>query len=269
MIDLHCHLLPGIDDGAPDRETALAMARLAVRDQVTTIACTPHIYPGLYDNTPEGIQGAMERLRQELAAADIPLKLVMGADIQITPDLGRRLQAGAVPTLNGSRYFLFEPPHHICPPRFSELAFSLSASGYVPIITHPERLTWIGDHYELLVDLALKGIWMQVTAGSLTGRFGRGPRYWGERMLDEGLVSVLATDGHGLERRPPLLGEGRIAAENWVSAEEARQLVEGRPQAVLADQAPDTVSLPPALTEGYPAGRKRQGRLFQWLGLGR
>lgn len=272
MIDLHCHLLPGIDDGASDLETALGMARLAVKDQITTTACTPHIYPGLYDNTIEGIQGAIKRLRQDLAAADIELELVMGADIQITPDLRRKLQVGEVPTLNGSRYFLFEPPHHVCPPGFSDLAFSLSAAGYVPIITHPERLTWIGDHYEVFVDLALKGIWMQVTAGSLTGRFGRGARYWGERMLDNGLVHLLATDAHGLERRPPLLGEGAIAAEKWVGAEEARQLVEGRPRAVLTNQSPNAFPLPPALAAGYPIEKKAGGmggRLFQWLGLGR
>lgn len=269
MIDLHCHILPGIDDGAPDLDTALAMARLAVKDEITTIACTPHIYPGLYDNTQEGIQAAMEQLRQALAAAGIELELVMGADIQITPDLRKRLQHGEAPTLNGSRYFLFEPPHHVCPPRFSELAFDLSAAGYVPIITHPERLTWIGDHYRLFVDLALKGVWLQVTAGSLTGRFGRGARYWGERMLDEGLVHLLATDAHGLTRRPPLLGEGALAAEKWVGAEEARRLVEKRPQAVLADQAPDLVPLPPALTAGYLANAKQRGKLWQWLGLGR
>jgi protein-tyrosine phosphatase len=272
MIDLHCHLLPGIDDGASDLETALAMARLAVRDQISTIACTPHIYPGLYDNTVVGIGIAIEKLRQDLAAAGIELELVMGADIQITPDLRKRLQAGEVPTLNGSRYFLFEPPHHVCPPGFSELAFSLSAYGYVPIVTHPERLTWIGDHYQLFVDLALKGVWMQITAGSLTGRFGRGARYWGERMLDEGLVHLLATDSHGVERRPPLLGEGAIAAEKWIGAKEARYLVEDRPQAVLVNQAPDSIPMPPALTGEYPAkarSERKRGRLFQWLSVRR
>lgn len=272
MIDLHCHILPGIDDGAPDLDTSLAMARLAVREGVSTIACTPHIYPGLYENTVEGIRAAMEKLRLALAAEDIPLALVMGADIQITPDLGRKLRTGKVPTLNGSRYFLFEPPHHVCPPGFSELAFRLSAMGYVPLITHPERLTWIGDHYEVFVDLALKGVWMQITSGSLTGRFGRSARYWGERMLDEGLVYLLATDAHGLERRPPLLSEGAIAAEKWVGAEEARRLVKGRPQAILADEAPDSVPLPPALRPGGPAIEVNPAgvgqRLFRWLGIG-
>lgn len=271
MIDLHCHILPGIDDGAPDLKTALAMARVAVRDQITTVACTPHIYPGLYQNTVAGIQSAIKQLRQDLAEAEIELELVMGADIQIVPDLRRKLQSGEVPTLNSSRYFLFEPPHHVCPPQFAELAFSLLAYGYVPIVTHPERLTWIGDHYDLFVDLALKGVWMQVTAGSLAGRFGRTARYWGERMLDEGLVHLLATDAHGVERRPPLLSEGAAVAEKWVGAGEVHYLVEGRPRAVLADEAPSSVPAPAALAEGCSAGAepgKGRGKLSSWLGFG-
>jgi protein-tyrosine phosphatase len=271
MIDLHCHILPGIDDGAPDLKTALAMARLAVADQITTLACTPHIYPGLYDNTVSGIQTAIEKLRQDLAAAAIELELVMGADIQITPDLRHRLQTGAVPTLHGSRYFLFEPPHHVCPPRFSELAFGVCAAGYVPILTHPERLSWIGSHYALFVDLARKGVWMQVTAGSLTGRFGRDACYWAERMLDEGLVHLLATDAHGVGRRSPLLGEGAAAAEKWVGAEEARYLVEERPRAVLMNQAPNRVPPPLALAGGHLRGAKPGGireKLSRWFGSG-
>ena len=271
MIDLHCHILPGIDDGAPDLETALAMARVSVADQVSTLACTPHIYPGLYDNTVPGIQTAIEQLRQELAAAEIELELVMGADIQITPDLRYRLQTGAVPTLNGSRYFLFEPPHHVCPPRFTELAFSVCAAGYVPVLTHPERLSWIGSHYDVFVDLARKGVWMQVTAGSLTGRFGRNACYWAERMLNEGLVHLLATDAHGVGRRSPLLGEGAAAAEKWVGAEEARYLVEERPRAILTNQAPNTVPPPLALMEAYrgqPTAGGIREKLSQWFGFG-
>ncbi len=91
--------------------------------------------------------------------------------------------------------------------------------------------------------LAERGAWMQVTAGSLTGRFGQRPRYWGERLLDEGRVHVLATDAHGVNRRPPLLAEGRQAAEKWLGAEEARHLVETRPAGILKNIAPS--ALPP------------------------
>ncbi len=105
MIDLHCHLLPGIDDGAEDLETALAMARIAVADGITLSACTPHIYPGLYQNDAVGIRKGVDALRLALHEAGIPLAVTTGADIQLVPELVARLRGGAYPSLHGSRYF--------------------------------------------------------------------------------------------------------------------------------------------------------------------
>jgi protein-tyrosine phosphatase len=258
VIDLHCHLLPGIDDGAPDLDAALRMARMAVDDGITTIACTPHIYPGMFENDSAGIRLNIENLRDHLAAAGIPLKLSWGADAHVSPDLLPRLKAGTVPCLNGSRYFLLEPPHHVAPPHFDHFAFSLLAAGYVPVITHPERLSWIGDHYETFCSLSDRGVWMQVTSGSLTGRFGKAARYWSERMLDEGRVDILATDAHHPERRPPLLAEGREAAAHWVGTAEATHLVETRPLGILKNLAPDT--MPPRIQSSRPKNLWR--RLF-------
>jgi len=252
MIDLHCHMLPGIDDGAPELETALAMARIAVADGITTTACTPHIYPGMYENTGAGIRAGVARLQAALDAAGIALRLTVGADAHLTPELAAKLRSGEAPTLGGTRYFLLEPPHHVAPPRFEEFVFGLIAAGYVPLITHPERLTWIGDRYEIFCALVDRGAWMQITSGSLTGRFGEEARYWGERMLDEGRVHVLATDSHGVQRRPPLLAEGRDAAEKWVGAEEARHLVETRPAGILQDLAPS--AMPPLPQRGKKRG---------------
>lgn len=95
MIDMHCHMLPGIDDGARDLDTALSMARLVVDDGITTTVCTPHIYPGLFDNTGEGIQAAVVDFRDALKRAQIPLEITSGADIQITPDLVHGLRSGS------------------------------------------------------------------------------------------------------------------------------------------------------------------------------
>ena len=245
MIDLHCHLLPGIDDGAPDLDAALEMARMAVADGITTIACTPHIYPGMFENDSASIRRGIDQLRGHLAEAGIPLQLSWGADAHVSPDLLPRLKAGTVPSLNDSRYFLLEPPHHVAPPQFDSFVFSLLAAGYVPVITHPERLSWIDDHYDTFCSLSEQGAWMQVTAGALTGRFGPGARYWGERMLDEGRVDILATDAHHPQRRPPLLAEGREAAARWVGAAEAAHLVHTRPLGILENRAPD--AMPPRL----------------------
>ena len=151
------------------------------------------------------------------------------------PELPAKLRSGAAPSLAGSRYFLLEPPHHVAPPRFADFVFNLLAGGFVPLITHPERLSWIEDHYATFCELVDQGAWLQVTAGSLTGRFGSRPRYWGERLLDEGRVHVLATDAHGVTRRPPLLAEGRAAAERRVGLEESWHLVRTRPAGILED----------------------------------
>ena len=246
VIDLHCHMLPGIDDGAVDLDMALAMARMAADDGIRTIACTPHIYPGMYENTADGIRAAIVAFQAELDQRSIPLHLVIGADVHLKPDLLECLRAGQVPTLADSRYLLLEPPHHVAPPRFEESVFQLHASGYVCVITHPERLTWLGDHYAMFQRLVHAGVWMQLTAGSVTGRFGSAPKYWAERMLDEGMVHLLATDSHRPTRRPPLLAEGRAAAALRVGEEEATHLVITRPQGILDNVAPERMPALPA-----------------------
>jgi len=233
MIDLHCHILPGIDDGAPDLATSLAMARIAVADGIEVIACTPHIYPGLYENTAQGIRVAIAALQKSLDDEGIPLRLVEGADVHLTPELLVDLRADRIPTLNRTRYLLLEPPHHVAPPRFEEQIFNLLAAGYVPLITHPERLTWIEMNYPMFLRIAKGGAWLQITAGALTGRFGNRPRYWAERLLDEGPVQIIATDAHSVHRRPPLLAEARVAAEKRVGTAESWALVRDRPAAIL------------------------------------
>lgn len=261
MIDLHSHLLPGIDDGAPDMDISLKMARIAVDDGIAVMACTPHIYPGMFENNGPDIKRRVAELQAQLNEAGIALKLTWGADAHVAPDLMEKLKSGAAPSLNDTRYFLLEPPHHVAPPKFAEFAFGFLAAGYVPVITHPERLSWIEGHYATFCDLCDKGVWMQVTAGSLTGRFGQAARYWGERMLDEGRVHILATDAHSPDRRPPLLAEGREAAIKWVGREQARHLVVTRPLGILENRTPS--ELPPIPRAEVGAKRKNiWNRLF-------
>ncbi|KJV43333.1 tyrosine-protein phosphatase [Brevundimonas sp. KM4] len=246
MIDLHCHLLPGVDDGATDLDDALALARVAWEDGITTLACTPHIYPGLYDNTAEIIHDGVASLQDELAKADIPLTLVAGADAQLTPNMLEQLKTGRIPTLAGSRYFLFEPPHHVAPPRMADVIFELLAAGYVPIITHPERLTWIEDRYATICEVFEAGAWIQLTAGSITGLFGKRAQYWSERMLDEGRVHIVASDGHNLRRRRPVLSEARERVADRLGQQAALDMVSVRAQGVILDHSPTDM---PALTK--------------------
>ena len=267
MIDLHCHMLPGIDDGAKDLDTALAMARIAVDDGIQVTACTPHIYPGLYENTADGIGQAIEAFRAALQEADIPLEITIGADIQLVPELMEGLQSGWMPTVHRSRYFLFEPPHHVVPTRFSESVFDTLAAGYVPLITHPERLTWLDDdHYGWFVDAARQGAWIQVTSGALTGRFGKRPKYWAEKFTGDGLVHILATDAHNTRNRPPLLAEGREAAAQFVGEAEAELMVQGRTRHILENGEPGQLPPPPGLRSGASPSSSRKGKPKPWFG---
>jgi protein-tyrosine phosphatase len=243
LIDLHSHLLPGIDDGSKDLAMSLAMARMALADGISTIACTPHILPGVYNNSGPAIRSAVARLAESIAAAGIPISLVTGADVHIAPNLDVQLRDGRALTLNNSRYFLLEPPHHVLPPRLEDLIFGLQAAGYVPILTHPERLSWVEGHYHLIGRLVSSSVLMQITAGSVMGRFGRRPRYWAERMLDEGLCHLLATDAHNTGQRASRMADARDVVAKRLGDDEAINLVLRRPQGILNNLRP--AELPP------------------------
>lgn len=244
LIDLHSHILPGVDDGAPDLDLALRMARAYVADGVTVVACTPHILPGLYHNSGPQIRQAVATLQGALDRDMIPLQLTTGADNHIAPDFVTGLRTGHLLTLGDSRYVLVEPPHHVAPARLEELFFNILVAGFVPILTHPERLTWIKSQYELIQRLVQAGVWMQVTSGSLAGAFGREARYWGERLLDEGCVHLLATDAHDVSRRPPDLARGRDIVGQRLGDQDATDLVVTRPRGILDNRAPTELPLP-------------------------
>lgn len=258
MIDLHCHILPGIDDGPGNLAGSLAMARSSVSDGVRALACTPHILPGLYYNTAVEIRKSTQQLQDVLDREGISLRLVAGADIHVMPDLVAGLRSGRLPSLGDTRYVLVEPPHHVAPKRLEHLFIDILEAGYVPILTHPERLSWIRSQYKMIERLVAAGVWMQITAGSLSGAFGSGPQYWAERMLNEGRVHILATDAHDIGRRRPELSKGRELAVKWVGSAEAEHLVFTRPNGILADFCPSCLPLPPAA--GLYSSAADQGR---------
>lgn len=260
MFDLHCHILPGLDDGAADLSVSIEMAKTLVADGVTVAACTPHILPGLYHNSGPSIRDATAELQRILDGEGVPLKLVTGADNHVTPSFVAELRSGHLLSLADSRYVLVEPPHHVVPPRLEALFFDLLVAGYVPVLTHPERLTWLEAHYEMVRRLSQAGVWMQLTAGSLLGAFGSKARYWSERMLDEGLVHVLATDAHDVVRRPPNLSAGRVAAAERVGEVEAEHLVVTRPRGVLTNVDPASLPAPQSAAAASAGGRGPESR---------
>jgi len=241
VIDLHCHILPGIDDGAQDMDTSLKMAKIAVEDGIKTLACTPHIYQGIYDNNSKLIKDATAQLQKKLDHEGIKLKLTFASDTHIHPDLVQHLKNKKVPTFRGGRYFLLEPSHHQKPLFLEEHIDQLLMAGFVPVMTHPERLTYIADSFNLYTRLIHKGVWIQITASSLTGHFGKNARYWAERFLNEGKVHIIASDAHSIHRRPPILSLGLEVAKRALGEIEAMKLVLDRPEAILNNADPEDV----------------------------
>lgn len=237
MIDLHCHLLPGIDDGATDLDTSLQMARIAVADGIRVMACTPHITPPLYNNTALDIRRRVQALQAEINAAGIDLRLIAGADIHVRVDLVELLGQTPSPCLQGTRYFLFEPPHAVLPPNLDSFSRAILKAGYIPILTHPERLTWIEQHYDLVCSLDEMGVAVQLTAGSITGTFGKRAQYWSERMLDEGRVDIIASDAHGPRGRPPVLSAARDEISKRLGDEAGRSMTFSNPARIIKNEA--------------------------------
>lgn len=264
MIDLHSHILPGLDDGSPSLAESLQMARQAVADGTTEMACTPHVTPGIYENGTANITRAVQALEQELRHTGIPLVLHVGADVHVAPDLPGRLADGTVPTLNGSRYFLFEPPHHVLPPRLEDLVTQLMNSGFVPILTHPERLTWIKANYDVVERLNAAGCLIQITADLVIGAFGRSALYYSEKLIDEGRVDIIASDTHGARRRRPGLSQAVVTAAKRCGEDEVYNMVMKRPSDILANRPLEPIGKAHAKTGAVKAGRfAGLGRLFK------
>ncbi len=240
-----------MDDGSPDMETSLSMARVAVADGIVVMACTPHVMPGMFLPSPSAIKFAFASFQQQLREAGIPLDIVMGCEAHCRTDFLEALKAGNLPTINDSRYVLFDPPRMVTPPRLEEMLSAVLDEGYIPILTSPEKLKWIGTHIAVLERLVEYGVWMQVSAGSLTGLNGKQSLYWAEKLLNAGMVHILATDAHNLVSQPPILSDAYEAARKIVGPDEAINLVSIRPVNIL-DNEPAEAS-PPVAVARKPA----------------
>ncbi len=231
MIDIHCHILPDIDDGPATFEQSLAMARMAAEDGVDVIVATPHVNEQLYD--PVEISRRASWLRHLMRLENIPLTLLTGADVNtvFAPQQVKQF------TINETDYILVEFPHTHLPASAKNILFQFRIHGMKPIITHPERNPSIKAKPSLLLELLDDGIFVQVTAGSVAGEFGRGAEKCAHYLLAKGVVDVLASDGHSPEYRKPLLSHGMKAAAEILGEEEARKLVFTNPMKIIANMS--------------------------------
>lgn len=236
MIDLHCHILPGIDDGAPDVEASVEMARAAAAAGTKLMVATPHVSPRWASETHD-IARLVGELNIELAQREIPIGVVGGAEIAIErlPDLDDDTLASLC--LGDSRYLLVESPYSDRAGNLEDALFAVQLRGFRPVLAHPERCPTFQQDVDRLAAVVGRDVACSVTAESLTGRFGSRPRRTALRMLRDGLVHSVASDAHDHERRGPALTAGLEHAERELPgvAERLDWFVSTVPAAILAD----------------------------------
>ncbi len=256
MIDIHHHLLYGLDDGATDIETSLQMAEMAVADGITHVVCTPHANSE-YDFRPEENAARLERLQEKLGNR---LTLGLGCDFHLSYDnIEDALANPAKYTINDKQYLLVEFPDFGIPQNISSSFYEMSVAGMVPIITHPERNLTLMQKPEKLAEWIRMGCLVQVTAGSLMGRFGKGPQRIARQLLDLHWVHVIATDAHNTTSRPPAMSEAYDFLAEEYEPEEAARLCVRNPQAIFFGEALPEQPVPEKIFEedGSLAPKKR------------
>ncbi|MBZ5749063.1 tyrosine-protein phosphatase [Metabacillus rhizolycopersici] len=201
MIDIHSHILPGVDDGAQTVEDAIGMAKLAVEEGITKIIATPHHMNGKYINKKQDIIERVSTLNHLLQNENIPLEVLPGQETRIYGELLEDLEKGDILPLNQSNYLFIElPSGHV--PRYTEkLLFDVQLKGLTPVIVHPERNAEVLENPDKLLNLVKKGTLTQVTAGSITGHFGKKIQKFSMQLIEANLTHFISSDAHNTSTR--------------------------------------------------------------------
>ena len=237
MVDLHCHILPGRDDGAKSLGEALAMAYLAHANGITDLVATPHAQNGVYHNDRADVLNGVAALQEELERVGIPLRLHPGMEVHVHVDLLENLRGGELLTLcDGSNYLLLELPERSIPSCTESILHELQVLGVTPILAHPERNKVLQTQPDRLAEWMETGMLVQLTGGSLLGQFGRSAQRAAEEMVRRNLAHLIASDGHGAESRRPYLRAAyrrlaKVASRSavWEFRERALAVLRGEP----------------------------------------
>jgi protein-tyrosine phosphatase len=240
MIDLHTHILPGVDDGVETEDEAVELARMAIEDGTRTIVATPHCKEGSWDNQRDAVLDRVARLRQRLDREDLDLELQPGAEVHLCPDLVARVGDGRAPTLaDNGKTLLLELSLTQYPVELEKLIFELKLAGLDVLLAHPERIRYFQEDSQRYEKVVRGGAYGQVTTGSILGTFGSRAREYSEELLSKGLVHVLASDAHNTRGRSPVLTPALEAVVPLVGRRFATSMVEGTPRALLEGRTPE------------------------------
>jgi len=234
FVDIHCHLLPQLDDGPSTLHEAVAMAQMAVADGIGTIVATPHQLGNYARNSAATIRAAIVQFQQVLDERRVSLRVLPGADVRIEPDLVRKIRSGEVLTLGDRRrHVLLELPHDVYVP-LDRLLDELNSAGLIGVLSHPERNRGILKQPDVMRPLVERGCLMQVTAASLVGAFGTSSQRFSEFLVEQGLVHFVSTDAHGTKVRPPMLNTAFERVTELAGRETALDLCCRHPSAVAS-----------------------------------
>jgi protein-tyrosine phosphatase len=226
VIDIHCHILPGIDDGPETITEALKMARLAVKDGVRTIVATPHCFDGVYNCQELDIVARCDEFNEVLIQESIELTVLPGAEVRFTPELSQAVEQGGTLTLGDScDYMLLELPALFIPDAVLMTIRSLHQVGITTILAHPERNSMLLGKPEILDRLIAAGAEMQLTADSLLGDFGKDTKKMAYSLLQLNVRCYLGSDGHSAKKRKPILAKAVKVAAREIGGERAAELV--------------------------------------------
>jgi len=202
MVDLHCHLLPLVDDGPASVEQALRLAEQAANEGVTRIIATPHLFHPQFETTDVDVLLTVAELNVLLKQRNIPVTIHPGHEVRLTGELIEEVKTGVALSLADSRYLLVEFPSTGIPSYARQVFAELISDGYVPVIAHPEKNKAIIQNPTLLFDLISNGAISQVTCASLIGKYGKDVQRFAVALLENGLAHLVASDAHHVEKRP-------------------------------------------------------------------
>ncbi len=237
MIDLHCHLFPGIDDGPRELADSIELAKLAIENGITHAVVTPHIIPGRYDNDLLSITTAYQAFKQALDKSEVDLKIGMAAEVRLGPEIFTLFEEERLPYLGDyeeRKVLLLEFPHDHIPPGSDKMIKWLFEHNITPMIAHPERNRDILAKLAKLRPFVDVGCLLQITASSLVGNFGPESQKCATTLLKKGWVTILASDAHNLHKRLPEIEPGRAVVEKILGKEVSWKMVRDIPLEIAA-----------------------------------
>lgn len=236
FIDIHSHILPGIDDGAKSHDEALRMLRIAVKNNIKVVIATPHYISGEKNASSEKVKKRLALLNELVHKNNLHIDIVLGNEIYYRSSIPMLLNMGEINTLAGSKYVLveFNPMKNY--EYIRDAVYKLLADGFIPVLAHAERYVELMQKKELLKELINMGACIQINAGTICGKMGRAAKQDAIWLLKKGYVHFVATDAHDSKKRTPCFNQAAKIIKRKFGKEMVEKLLVSNPEKILRDE---------------------------------